>query len=165
MPIEIIVALIGVAGALAATYFGVKLSAQNNKERSNDQPVVNYDPTNTVDKPKEPVKRYVGNMVDFFEGITDESPLKVELAVNDDGRIIFFYTKDLKVHLRRIEFLIDERRVVFVAENGTTREFGMALDKSVSEPLKQVEEVLMVKLDSQSGAAIPGATLPLKIYS
>lgn len=120
--------------------------------------------TDSDSKAINPNAKYVDNFTDYFDGITDEEPLRTEVAVNEDGRIIFFYTHNLKEKLKQIEYFIEDKRFVLLSEKMTSRYFGMPLKNSVNKHLKKASEILMVRLDLKTGNAMEGWKLPLKVY-
>ncbi len=86
METEIAVALIGVVGVVVAALIAAFTTIYSKKES-------NHPTDDKVDRSNENAARiadenshakYLGNLVDFVEGATDENPLKVEIAVNGD---------------------------------------------------------------------------------
>ena len=121
-------------------------------------------PIKTEDNIKNPHEKFVGNMVDFVEGVSSDDPLEVSLAVDEFGKIILFYTHTFKVHLKRIEFFSNEKRLVFISDGEGMRYFGMPLDEKLSNCLKNVDTVLLVKLDKKSNNVFESGVVAFKRY-
>ncbi len=106
----------------------------------------------------------VGNLVDFVYGVTEDKPLKVEVAINDDGRVILFYDKVFKNDLSWLEFDLATNKLDFILDSGEMRNFGMPLDKSVSKHMHNTHQVLTVLLDEETGQAKEGHYIPLILH-
>ena len=167
MKTEIVAALIGVTGVLIAALIAAFTSIYSRKEsehhvkdgndNSNEETGQATDESSNL--------KYVGNLVDFVEGASEESPLKVEIAVNEDGRIILFYTHTLKVHLKRMEYYSPESRLVFVSDSDQIRYLGLPLSEDVAKHLNDVDKILLIKFDEKTKNMSETGTLPFKIYS
>ena len=48
-----------------------------------------------------------GALVDFFYGIEEDSHLRIEVAIKEDGRCAVFYNKPLKSDLSWFEYDLD----------------------------------------------------------
>lgn len=106
----------------------------------------------------------VGALVDFVYDVTEESPLKVEVAINDDGRVILFHNKVFKSDLSWLEFDLGTSKLDFILDGGHSRDFGMPLDKSVSKHMHNTHQVLTVLLDDETGNAKEGHYIPLILH-
>jgi len=106
----------------------------------------------------------VGNLTDFVYGVTDENPFKVEVAINDEGKVILFHNKVFKNELSWLEFDLDTNELDFVLDGGETRNFGMPLDQSVSKHMQNTHQVLTVLLDDETGNAKEGHYIPLILH-
>ena len=109
-------------------------------------------------------KQPVGNLTDFVYGVTDESPFKIEVAINDDGRVIVFHNKVFKNDLSWLEFDLGTSKLDFILDGGHVRDFGMPLDKSVSKHMHNTHQVLTVLLDEETGSAKEGHYIPLILH-
>ncbi len=103
-------------------------------------------------------------LVDFVYGVTDENPLKVEVAINEDGRVILFHNKVFKNDLSWLEFDLGTNKLDFVLDSGQTRDFGMPLHRSVSKHMHNTHQVLAILLDDQTGDAKEGHYIPLILH-
>ncbi len=106
----------------------------------------------------------VGNLTDFVYGVTDDSPFKVEVAINDDGRVILFHNKVFKNDLSWLEFDLETNKLDFILDGGMVRDFGMPLDKSVSKHMHNAHQILAVLLDEETGDAKEGHYIPLILH-
>ncbi len=106
----------------------------------------------------------VNTLVDFVYDVTDESPLKVEVAINEDGRVILFHNKVFKSDLSWLEFDLGTSKLDFVLDGGHMRDFGFPLDKSVSKHMHNTHQVLTVLLDDDTGDAKEGHYIPLILH-
>ena len=106
----------------------------------------------------------VGNLTDFVYGVTDESPFKVEVAINEDGRVILFHNKVFKNDLSWLEFDLGTSKLDFILDGGHVRDFGMPLDRSVSKHMHNTHQVLTVLLDEATGDAKEGIYIPLILH-
>lgn len=109
-------------------------------------------------------KTPVGNLVDFVYGATEDKPLKVEVAINDDGRVILFHNKVFKSDLSWLEFDLQTSKLDFILDGGDMRDFGLPLDKSVSKHMHNTHQVLTVLLDEDTGDAKEGQYIPLILH-
>lgn len=106
----------------------------------------------------------VGTLVDYVYDATTESPLKVEVAINDDGRVLLFHNKVFRNELSWLEFDLGTSELDFILDGGITRDFGMPLDKSVSKHMQNTHQVLTVLLDEDTGDAKEGHYIPLILH-
>ncbi len=106
----------------------------------------------------------VGNLTDFVYGVTDDSPLNIEVAINEDGRVILFHDKVFKNELSWLEFDLGTSELDFILDGGHMRNFGMPLDRSVSKHMQNTHQVLTVLLDEKTGDAKEGHYIPLIIH-
>jgi hypothetical protein len=111
------------------------------------------------------VQRYFNNLTDFFEDVTEERKLELEVAVKDDGRTAIFCNKDLKVDLKCVEVFVGEKGMIFVDASGSRRPIGLPLTDAVVAPLAthKPTKVLLVRVDS-TGTATSGICYPMRVY-
>ncbi len=105
-----------------------------------------------------------GNLTDFVYGVSDQSPLKVEVAINDEGKVILFHNKVFKNDLSWLEFDLGTSKLDFILDDGEVRDFGMPLDRSVSKHMHNTHQVLTVLLDDETGFAKEGNFIPLILH-
>ena len=106
------------------------------------------------------------NLSDYFEDVSDESKLELDIYVNIEGKVVVFYNKPLKVELLRAELFVGERALVFVALSGSRRFIGLALSEGVVQPIAQCkpEKLLFVQMDPSTNLAIKGEYISLRVY-
>ncbi len=109
-------------------------------------------------------KQAVGNLTEFVYGVTEDSPLKVEVAINDDGRVILFHNKVFRNDLSWLEFDLGTSELDFILDGGIVRDFGMPLDRSVSKHMHNSHQILTVLLDEETGDAKEGQYIPLILH-
>ncbi len=109
-------------------------------------------------------KPHVGNLTDFVYGVTDDNPLNIEVAINEDGRVILFHDKVFKNDLSWLEFDLGTNELDFILDGGLMRNFGMPLDHSVAKHMQNTHQVLTVLLDEKTGNAKEGHYIPLIIH-
>jgi hypothetical protein len=164
MNTDIVTALISLAGVLVTSFVTAIVTIYISRDKKE---IKKLNMATLIEKKDDYLKaptQYIGKLVDFFEGVTSKTPAKVEVAVNDDGRIILFYNLPLKVHLKRIEFFIPERRITFVSDNDQIRSLGMPLSESVTKHFHNIDKILLVKLDERSGEASETGEITFKQY-
>lgn len=105
-----------------------------------------------------------GTLADFVYDVTKDNPLKVEVAINDDGRVILFHNKVFKNELSWLEFDLGSSELDFILNGGQTRNFGMPVDRSVSKYMQNTHQVLTVLLDEKTGDAKEGQYIPLILH-
>ncbi len=106
----------------------------------------------------------IGNLTDFVYGVTKENPFKVEVAINDDGKVILFHNKVFKNDLSWLEFDLGTSKLDFILDGGDVRDFGMPLDRSVSKHMHNTHQVLTILLDDETGDAKEGHYIPLILH-
>lgn len=110
------------------------------------------------------VKPPINSLIDFVYNVTDDNPLKVEVAINDDGKVILFHNKVFKNDLSWLEFDLGTNKLDFILDSGETRDFGMPLNRSVSKHMHNTHQVLTVLLDDETGTAKEGHYIPLILH-
>lgn len=111
----------------------------------------------------EPKEEY-GNLNDFVINMDKSIPLQVEVAIEEDGRVILFHNKPFKYQLSWFEFDTSSNQLDFVIEDGNIRDFGLPLDSSVAKHMHNAHQILTVEVNQESGEASRGAYIPLIIH-
>ena len=104
----------------------------------------------------------VGNLTDFAIGVSENEALDIEIAVNQDGRVIAFHSHPMP-DLLRLEFHGLTRLLTFVRKDGQTRDAGLPMSPAVAEWLRWADDVLAVQLDDNH-KPISSQSLPLVRY-
>lgn len=102
-----------------------------------------------------------GNLTDFVYGVTDDSRLKIEVAVKEDGRCAVFHNKPFRKDLSWLEFDLDTCHLDFVLDGGEVRNTGVTLDRNVSKNMQNSHQILMVLMDDETGSPKEGFYVPL----
>ncbi len=160
METDIIAAIIGASGVVVAAVAAGIISTRRAPER--DLPPKRSKVSGDI---KNPHAKFVGKLVDFVSGVTDDDSLKVEVAVNADGRIIVFHDKDWSVNLSHIEFFRDNNRLNFVSDNGESRTFGYPLNPPVAKYLTdEISEVTLARVGKDREDVRSTSKANIKIY-
>ncbi len=105
-----------------------------------------------------------GNLTDFVYGVTDDNPLRIEVGIAEDGRVILFHNKVFKTNLSWLEFDLDSSKLDFILGEGETRGIATPVDRSVSKHMQNTHQVLTVLLDDDTGEAKEGTYIPLILH-
>jgi hypothetical protein len=111
-----------------------------------------------------PERPEVGTLVDFVYGADENNPLAVEVAVNDQGRVVVFHDKPFKNELSWYEYDLKENRLDFILDNGDIRDAAMPLAPQISKHMQNSHQILTVLLDDKTGDAKEGKYIPLIIH-
>ena len=118
----------------------------------------------TEDQTIEPQHPPIGNLADFVYGASKETPLDIEIAVNEVGKVVLFYNRPFKNDIAWFEFDLGSNMLDFVLDNGDTRSSGLPLKSAVSKNMQNSHQILMVLLDDDTGEAKEGNYIPLVIH-
>ncbi len=105
--------------------------------------------------------REVGTMIDLVVGVDENNHLDIEFATNARGKVVFFHNRDFRKDIQ--SFVLDTltQKVYMKTSDGYVRDTGLALGKAVTWYMAVADQVLMVKLDDETGEATEGRTVPL----
>ena len=117
----------------------------------------------STDEEKEE-KKVIGNLLDFVEDEHKNTPLDIEVAVKDDGRVVVFHNKPFKFDMSWFEFDLETNKLDFILDDGETRDFGLPLAKDVAKYMQNSHQILMVLMDDETGEATKGKYVPLIIH-
>lgn len=106
----------------------------------------------------------VGNLSDFVYGVTEDSKLELEVAVDDTGKCLIFYNKPFKNDVSWLEFDLDTCRLSFVLDSGDVRNIGIPLSPGVSKNMQNSHQVLMILMDDETGLSKEGRYIPLILH-
>jgi hypothetical protein len=107
----------------------------------------------------------VGNLTDFVTGVDEKNPLDIEVAVNDDGRVVIFHNKPFKNDLSWFEYDLKTSKLDFILDSGDVRDVGMPLAPAIAKHMQNTHQILMVLMDNKTGEATQGSYVPLIIHS
>ncbi len=107
-----------------------------------------------------------GNLLDFVYHVEGSEDLFVEVAVKKDGKVAVFHNKPFKNDLAWIEYDTGRNVIEFVMDDGEIRDVGVPIhNKEIAKYMHNSHQILMVLLDSETGAAKEGYYIPLIIHS
>ena len=117
-------------------------------------------PETTTSEPRKPV----GNLTDFIEGADDKTPLDIEIAVQNDGKIAVFHNRRFKTPISWFEFDLDNSNLEFVMKNGEARNAGLPIPPQISKNMQNSHQILTILMDDESGEAEEAHFIPLIIH-
>ena len=109
-------------------------------------------------------KPMVGNLVDFVEGVDKDNPLYIEVAVDEQGKVIVFHNKPFKQEVSWYEYDLDNSQLSFIMDGGVIRDSGMKLVPQIAKNMQNSHQILMVLIDDDTGEASEGDYVPLIIH-
>lgn len=118
-----------------------------------------------TDQEKISERPQVGNLTDFVIGATIDNPLDVEIAVNDQGRIVIFHDKPFREEIAWFEYDVTQSRLEFIiGEEGEIRDIGMRLAPQISKHMHNTHQILTVLMNDKTGEASEGNYVPLIVH-
>ena len=109
-------------------------------------------------------KMHVGNLTDFVEGVSEDNPLYIEVAVNEAGKVIVFHDKPFRSEVSWYEYDLTTSTLSFILEDGEIRDSGMKLVPTIAKHMQNSHQILMVLMNSETGDATEGNYVPLIIH-
>lgn len=106
-----------------------------------------------------------GTLVDFFYGVEDDSKLRIEVAIKEDGRCAVFYNKPLKKELSWFEYNLDDCRLGFVLDGGETRDMAIPIKRELSKNMQNSHQILTILMNEDTGVPKEGTYIPLILHS
>lgn len=89
---------------------------------------------------------------------------KLNLAINDQARVVIFHNKNFRKKLSWLEFNISTNRLDFVMNDGDVRNFGIAVAPDLSKYMQNSFQVLMILTNDTTGEHEGGNYYPLIIH-
>ncbi len=120
----------------------------------------NLSDTNVENGQKPPV----GNLTDFVDGVTEDNPLYIEVAVNEAGKVVVFHDKPFRSDVSWYEYDLNTSTLNFILEEGEIRNSGMKLVPTIAKNMQNSHQILMVFLNAETGEAEEGNYIPLIIH-
>ncbi len=105
-----------------------------------------------------------GNLNDFVVNTDHSIPLDIEIAIEEDGRVILFHNKPFRYKLSWFEFDTETNKLDFVIEDGNVRDFGMPLKPVVAKYMHNAHQILTVEVNQETGQASHGSYIPLIMH-
>lgn len=108
--------------------------------------------------------RLTNSIVDFVYGVTEDSHLRMDVVVRDDGKCAIFYNKPFKNDLSWLEFNMDTDRLDFIIDSGEARNFGLPIKKEIGRNIQNTHQMLMILVDDETGEAKEGMYVPIMVH-
>ena len=96
--------------------------------------------------------------------MTPQSPLYVEIAVDERYRILVLHNKSFVKDIAWFEFDIKNTTLDFVLDNGETRGFGMKLKPEIARYMQNAHQILRIQMDDDTGQAMNDDYIPLILH-
>ena len=106
-------------------------------------------------------REYVENLTDFVYGASKESPVEIDVAVDDQGKVVVFHSHVFKDDLGWFECDLDAGKLLFVFDDGRSTDSGVEISNQMSKYIQNSHQLLTVLLDQESGEAKEGHYFPL----
>jgi len=191
MDTTLIAAIIGFFATITAALIGVWISNKKSSSKSDRDPKIPYRLHKEEIREKEKeirellkaaalnnkdevlsledkitVQKYNDNLTDYFEGVTENNKLHIEIAVTKDGKIAIFYDKTLKVQILQLELFVKEKGIVFVTAKKSRRNAGTSITQGMIDILleKRPKKILLVLMHKNNKEALNGFYFPFEIY-
>lgn len=100
----------------------------------------------------------------IFASEIDDPDFKLNLAVNEQARVVIFHNKPFRMKLSWLEFDLNKNRLDFVMNDGSIRNFGIPVSPDLSKYIQNAFQVLMVLLDEKTGEPEGGTYFPVIIH-
>ncbi len=94
----------------------------------------------------------------------NDPDFKINLAINDQARVVLFHNKNFRKKLSWLEFNLSTNRLDFVMNDGDVRNFGIAVAPDLSKYMQNAFQVLMILTDDKNGEHTGGCYYPLIIH-
>lgn len=107
----------------------------------------------------------VGNLTDFVEDVIADDKLYVEVSVDDTGKVVLFHNKRFKMPVSWFEFDLQDGKLEFILEDGKVREPKLPLSSEMTKYMHNSHQILMVRIDDETGDANDGHYVPLILHS
>ena len=105
-----------------------------------------------------------GNVSDFVEGVTDDNPLYLEVAVNDIGKVIVYHDKIFKSDVAWFEFDLATNKLDFIMDDGDVRDIGMSLHQDLAKNMHNSHQVHLILIDKKTKEQKAANYVPLIIH-
>lgn len=114
--------------------------------------------TGISDRP--PVK----DLSNFVYGVDENNTLQIEVAVNEQGKVVLFHNRPFKQEIAWFEFDLRTAKLDFILDDGEIRDAGFFVTKTMSKYMQNSHQILMILLDNDTGEAKEGNYIPLIIH-
>jgi len=107
-------------------------------------------------------KAAVGNLMDFVDSRLGDSPLNVEITIDDNtNKILIFHNKPFTTRINCFEYNMKSSELFFVMQGGEKRNMGAPLSKIFTPYLHNAHHILTIEMNDETGDANRGEYIPL----
>jgi hypothetical protein len=99
-----------------------------------------------------------------FVSEVDDPDFKLNLAVNDQARVVIFHNKPFRSKVALLQFDLNKNRLDFIMQDGAALNFGVPVAPDLSKYMQNAFQVLMVLMDEKSGSPEGGTYYPIIIH-
>ncbi len=111
-----------------------------------------------------PHPTYYDSLIDFFD-VPSDRRLDIEIGIAEAGFAIFRYSFPMKVKIKRLEFFVEERTLLWVTEDQKRRPVGLPLTEDLSEKLQRFNEIKFVHHDLDTDERVDRGDYVLKVIN
>lgn len=94
----------------------------------------------------------------------DDPDFKLNLAVNDQARVVIFHNKPFRQKMSWLEFDLNRNRLDFIMNDGNIRNFGIPVAPDLAKYMQNAFQVLIVLVDEQTGDPEGGNYYPIIVH-
>lgn len=120
-------------------------------------------PETTTSEPQEP-RKPVGNLTDFIKRDENETPLDIDIVVQNDAKVVIFHNREFIKPISWYEFDLTTLNLLFVMEDGESRDAGVQMTPQIAKNMQNSHQILTILMDDESGEAEEGQFVPLIIH-
>jgi hypothetical protein len=99
-----------------------------------------------------------------FASEIDDPGFKLNLAVNEQARVVIFHNKPFRTRMSWLEFDLNKNRLDFVMNDGSIRNFGIPVAPDLAKYMQNAFQVLVVLIDEKTGEPEGGSYFPVIIH-
>ncbi len=104
----------------------------------------------------------VGNLSDFVDGVTENSPLDVEITVDaNTNKLIIFHNKPFNHRINCFEYNIGTSELYFIMQGGEKRTIGDSLPSALAKYMHNTHQILVIEMNDETGDANRGEYIPV----
>lgn len=112
---------------------------------------------------QEPHPLIYDNICDFFF-LAGNRSMDFELAFADGhDKAVFLHDRQIRVEIRRAEYFVEEKTMVFLASDGRRRPAGLELCEKMAELASRCNRVIFIHHCDRTGKMLHEFVCPLKI--
>ena len=109
-------------------------------------------------------RKFFGDLTDFVQGYDKNTPLDIDVVVNEKGQVLLFHTLPFTREISWFEFDLTTYKLDFVLDDGEVRDAGLPLTADMSKYMQNSHQILTIFMDNDTGEAQKGTYIPLIIH-